>query len=259
MLRLVFHHRRTAEHDLAGHLDAQAICGNMYDLARGVAKDERLAFVCYEKAAEQGHMVCQYNLGIRYREGLGCEKKFEQAAYWFEQASDQGHPNAMSVLGSLYSNGQGVPRSKNRGFELLQQSRALGNTCPSLHYNLGICYDHGYGVTKDYLEARQFYAMASAQGFADNARIRRHTSQLNQLDEKIRAECPLLGKRVLITGTSREKLNGRTGATTFFDHARVRYVVELDDDAGESGIQEKLKLKPGLALVRRKLKETKEK
>eukprot|EP00622_Pseudochattonella_farcimen_P001827 FR736619.1.p1 GENE.FR736619.1~~FR736619.1.p1 ORF type:complete len:207 (+),score=20.24 FR736619.1:33-653(+) len=109
-----------------GHMYAQAICGNMYDLARGVAKDERLAFVCYENAAEQGHMVCQYKVGIRYREGLGCEKNFEHSAYWFEQASDQGHPNAMSVLGSLYNNGHGVSQSTKREFELLQQSMALG-------------------------------------------------------------------------------------------------------------------------------------
>ena len=63
----------------------------------------------------------------------------------------------------------------------------------------------------------------------------------------------------MITGTSREDLNGRTGATTSFNHARVRYVVELDDNAGENRIQEKLKLKPGdLALLRRKEKGTKE-
>ena len=48
------------------------------------------------------------------------------------------------------------------------------------------------------------------------------------VDEVIRTECPLLGKRVVVAGTSRrEDLIGMTGAATFFDHDRGRYVVVL--------------------------------
>ena len=79
--------------------------------------------------------------------------------------------------------------------------------------------------------------MASSQGLA-NA-----TETLKQLDQKIQTECPLLGQRVVITGTSREDLNGRAGVATSFDHARGRYVVELDSKEGETE-KELLKLKP---------------
>ena len=72
--------------------------------------------------------------------------------------------------------------------------------------------------------------MASAKGVND----------LNRLEEKIRTECPFLGKQVVITGTSREDLNGRTGTAASFDHARGRYVVELDGN----GENQKHKLKP---------------
>ena len=74
--------------------------------------------------------------------------------------------------------------------------------------------------------------MASLQGFA-NA-----TVHLNLLDQKIRTECSLL-----ITGTSREDLNGRAGVATSSDHARGRYVVELDSKEGEKE-KERLKVKP---------------
>ena len=211
----------------------------MYDLAWGVAKDERLAFVYYEKAAQQGDMYYQLHLGITYHLGRLCEQSCALAAHWYEKAAGQGNAHAMASLGSLYHNGQGVSQSHKRAFELFQQSRALGNTHPFLQLSLGICYEHGHGVAKDYLEARRFYAMASAQGDADA------TDKANRLDESVRTKCPLIGKRVVVTGTSREDINGRTGATTSFDHARVRYVVELDDDTGENGIQGKLKLKPG--------------
>ena len=77
----------------------------------------------------------------------------------------------------------------------------------------------GDGVVKDYLESRRFYAMASAQGLAEA------TKALNLLEEKIRTECPLLGKRVRVTGTGRGDLNGRIGVARSFDEAKGRYVV----------------------------------
>ena len=53
--------------------------------------------------------------------------------------------------------------------------------------------------------------------------------KLDGLNKKIRIECPLLGKRVEITGTSREDLEGaKTGVVTSFDHGPGRYVVTLD-------------------------------
>ena len=112
--------------------------------------------------------------------------------------------------------------------ELYKQSAAQGDTTGLR--NLGICHEDGFvlGVTKNYQEARRLYTLASAEG----------VDHLNQLEEKIRAECPLLGKQVVITGTSREDLNGRTGTAASFDHARRRYVVVLDGEI------EKLKLKP---------------
>ena len=64
------------------------------------------------------------------------------------------------------------------------------------------------------------------------------------LDEKIRTECPLLGKRVQITGASRDDLNGRAGVATSFDHARGRYVVELEGKGKSNKPNTKTKVKP---------------
>ena len=49
-----------------GHVKAQACCGNLYTFGHGVAQDDRLAFVYYEKAAQQGDRGAQYNTGIHY-------------------------------------------------------------------------------------------------------------------------------------------------------------------------------------------------
>ena len=101
-----------------------------------------------------------------------------------------------------------------------------------------MCLEFGLGVTKSYEEARRLYERALAQKNAQAA------EDLKRLDEKIRTECPLLGKRVSITGTSREDLNGRTGVATSFDHAGGRYVVELDSEGRCKSEPAKLRLKP---------------
>ena len=96
------------------------------------------------------------------------------------------------------------------------------------------------GCHKDYLEARRLFTLASAQGHP------KATKYLTRLEEKIRAKCPLLGKRVMITGTSREDLNGRVGVARSFDETKGRYVVRLPcRGAGEaeSAMQE-VKVKP---------------
>ena len=103
---------------------------------------------------------------------------------------------------------------------------------------LAVCHETGVGVAKDYLEARRLYTLASAQGFAGAI------ERLPLLEETIRTECPLLGKRVMITGTSRDDLNGRVGVARSFDDANGRYVVRLHGvGEGKSAMQE-LKVKP---------------
>ena len=108
-------------------------------------------------------------------------------------------------------------------------------------YMLAVCHQKGFGVAKDYLEARRLYTLASAQGEA--AAIER----LLLLEEKIRTECPLLGKRVMITGTGRKDLNGRVGVARSFDEANGRYVVRLHGAGGtgsKSATMQELKVKP---------------
>ena len=90
-----------------------------------------------------------------------------------------------------------------------------------LQVDLGFMHVQGLGVAMNYKKARVLFALAAAQGVADAARY------LAVVDEEIRTECPLLGKRVVVAGTSRENLNGMTGAATSFDHDRGRYVVVL--------------------------------
>ena len=169
-----------------GHMAAQACCGAIYDFGCGVAKDERLAFVYYEKSAQQGHLLCEFNTGLNYEDGLGCDPSYERAAEWYEKAASRGHVKAQ--------------------------------------VNLAILHGAGLGVPTNLKKARDLYTLAAEQGHADAAE---GLELINKAYKAIQHEYPLLGKRVVITGTSREDLNGKTGVATSFDHARGRYVVEF--------------------------------
>ena len=70
-----------------GHAQAQAYCGDLYVCGHRVAKDDRLAFVYYEKGAQQGQAECQSNLDNFYFQGRrGCEQNDERAAEWLKRA-----------------------------------------------------------------------------------------------------------------------------------------------------------------------------
>ena len=104
-----------------------------------------------------------------------------------------------------------------------------------------ICYETGEGVPRNYQEARRLYQLAAAQ---DPTKTTSAHEALNLINEKIRVECRLLGKRVVVTGTSREDLNGKTGMATSFDHARVRYTVVLDQPRGKEAALRPQHLQP---------------
>ena len=147
----------------------------------------------------------------------------------------QGYASAQCALGRAYANGWGVPQSFERAVELYKQSAAQGH--PTAHNNLGIrfLYD-GKGVTKNYKEARRLFVLALEQGYTYARK------GLDVTDDLIRTECPLLGKRVVITGTSRADLNGKVGVATDFDHAKGRYVVAWGGKGEKSQV---MKIKPG--------------
>ena len=111
-----------------GHAEAQANCGDLYRFGFGVANDDHLAFVYYQKAALQGHARAQCNLGFAYEYG------------------------------------QGVPQSHGKAFELYNQSAASGNA--DAQRNLGHCYRDGTGCEQNHELSAEWYEKAALQGHA---------------------------------------------------------------------------------------------
>ena len=82
-----------------GNVYAQYNLGLMYDLGKGVAKDEVQAVAWYQKAAEQDYASAQFNLGLMYNLGKGVAKDEVQAVAGIKKPPSKALQTHSTILG----------------------------------------------------------------------------------------------------------------------------------------------------------------
>ncbi|MFA4871976.1 MAG: SEL1-like repeat protein [Patescibacteria group bacterium] len=80
------------------------------------------------------------------------------------KAAEQGDATAQKNLGIMYESGQGVPKDYAKAVEWFQKAAEQGN--PHAQLNLGNMYYNGQGVSRDYVKAVEWYRKAAEQGEA---------------------------------------------------------------------------------------------
>jgi len=90
-------------------------------------------------------MACSSTIyfAVRYTTGDGTVKD-ETRLYFFLKAAEQGHAEAQNVLGLRYENGQGVEKDYVKAIEWY--SKAAAQNLATAQFNLGEMYNNGYGV-----------------------------------------------------------------------------------------------------------------
>ena len=83
---------------------------------------------------------------------------------WYRRAADQGLAIAQYNLGILYDNGHGVARDYREAAKWYRLAAAQGDA--DAQYSLGILYDDGHGVPRDDTEAAKWFHLAADQGYA---------------------------------------------------------------------------------------------
>ena len=180
------------------HVLAQFYIGVCYADGQGVQKDDTEAVKWFRKAAEQGLAAAQCNLGLSYAYGRGVQKDDTEAVKWYRKAAEQGNVCAQFFLGDCYENGIGVEKDEKEAVKWYRESAVNGNVDAQYwlgeHYSakelysqeaanwyrraakqghakaqycLGNCYYAGFGVKKDYAEAKICYQKAAEQGNTD--------------------------------------------------------------------------------------------
>lgn len=151
----------------------------------------------YRLAAEQAYSPAECNLGMCYEHGHGVIRNVFEAMQWYRRAANQSNAIALYNLG--YWLEQGIPglmppdidqaiqcyRLSAQANYLLaeykvgehcflqseyveavkwyEQCIAKGRNYAPAQCALGVCYEHGFGVTKNLTLAMHFYSLAAAQ------------------------------------------------------------------------------------------------
>jgi TPR repeat protein len=66
----------------------------LYENGDGVEKNEKMASIWYEKAANNGSELALYNLGRCYELGIGVKKDEVKAFKFYKKSDKRGYPNA---------------------------------------------------------------------------------------------------------------------------------------------------------------------
>ncbi len=95
----------------------------------------------------------------------GCPQNYAEAVKLFRKAAEQGDADAQYNLGLCYDNGWGVVENKPEAVRWYREAAEQGIS--NAQYNLGWCYSHGEGVVEDKTEAVKWYRKAAEQGHAN--------------------------------------------------------------------------------------------
>ncbi|KAG9298577.1 hypothetical protein G9A89_004285 [Geosiphon pyriformis] len=163
-----------------GHLNAQYNLALCYDNGRGTTKNSKNAFELYSKAAERGDLNAQCNLALCYLNGEGTTKNLEKAFKLFSEAAEAGrlvgrvgvrayqletvedlgkgeNLRSQTSIGTYYRNG--IVKNLEETFQFYSRAAEAGNQ--NAQYNLGWCYQNGWGTTKNLKKAFELYLKAA--------------------------------------------------------------------------------------------------
>jgi TPR repeat protein/signal transduction histidine kinase len=154
---------------------SQALAKDMKD-----ANDE-LAFMWFEKSAEQGNSEAQYWLACCYYNGIGIEQSNLLAFECFKKAAEQNFEEAYYWLALCYRDGRGIEQNNELAFEWITKAvvradeffhsnKTTSNyikTVADAYLFLGNLYAHGEGIEQNDKSAFKWYEKAAEKDVAE--------------------------------------------------------------------------------------------
>lgn len=110
-----------------GSMEAQFLCGQMYQRGLSVDANDRQALNWYRRAAKQGLVHAQMACAAMFEEGRGTEMDLKRALSWYEQAAKQGSVEAQLKCGVMYSCGRAETRNPKKARRWLETAAGSGN------------------------------------------------------------------------------------------------------------------------------------
>ena len=154
------------------------------------------------KSAQNGYDKAQYFLGLQYFKGERVVMNEEESLRWIQLSSSQGYWKSLDMIGECYYYGRILqkdrkesmrlfensilenssiakfmlssyylqdrdePSNQTKGFEYLKQlSLNFQTRTEKVMCNLGMCYEYGIGVERDYNQSFSWYFRLSNNGY----------------------------------------------------------------------------------------------
>jgi len=114
------------------------------------------------KLVLKGYPAAFSDYGFCYDCGIGVKKSMRWALYWYRKASDLGVTAAMVNLAQIYLFRDEKYRNVQLG--LLYAFMAADYDDEEAQNLLGLCYEDGIGVLKDYKKAYHYFSLAVNNG-----------------------------------------------------------------------------------------------
>lgn len=146
-----------------GNPKGLAVLGRCYIDGNGVEMDRTKGFGLCQTAAQYGEADAEFLLGWCYDTGNGVAQKDSQKAIeYYELAAKHGSRSAYRNLGLMYDFGKGVPKDYKKASQYYLQAAEREDV--DAQVNIGYMYSKGLGVEKDKTKAYEWYKKAAAQG-----------------------------------------------------------------------------------------------
>ncbi|MFC7337789.1 tetratricopeptide repeat protein [Haloferula chungangensis] len=140
-------------------------------------------------AAESGLVDVQNEVGLFYLSGRLGVRDATAAASWFSRSASGGYPQGAHNLGVLYEQGLGVPKNFDHAGRLYTQAANAGHAEASTR--LGRLYAAGLGTKQDQSRAWALFSLAVKRG-DENAK-----AQLGELTSMLTDEQLAAGRKIL--------------------------------------------------------------
>lgn len=169
-----------------------SIARNIRDIYRDINQPGSLAKIISLTVREPKNAEALYYAGICYYQGKGVQKDYHKAFEYFKKAAALNHPAACYMVGMCFENGHGVEinfkkasyvyakaaekngdyldhNGRSPGIEAIQCLHELLNNCilsdeSVILSNLAYCYENGYCLPQDSIEAKKLYQRAIELG-----------------------------------------------------------------------------------------------
>ena len=149
---------------LKGYSAAFSDYGFCYDCGIGVKKSMRWALYWYRKAADLGVTAAMVNLAhiLLFRDEK--YKDVKQGLLYAFMAADYDDEEAQNILGLCYEEGVGVLKDYEKAYYWFQLAVKNGAGACAEH-NLARCFRLGRGISEDKEMANKYEALAVKHGF----------------------------------------------------------------------------------------------